>query len=211
MATRAGLRIRGAFHVTEQDSVPMPAATLVLLGWVGGEGWPIFAGSPEARDGAANPLDRWSRRIVDGIAAALDATPLYPFAGPPWLPFQCWAQRADQVFASPLGILIHPDWGLWHSYRGALAFREPLELEPTIARTSPCESCAGKPCLTRCPVSAFSTDGYDVAGCRTHIATSEGAACMAGGCLARTACPVGTAHRYAPPQAAFHMRAFSGG
>ena len=29
---------------------------------------------------------------------------------------------------SPLGILIHPDWGLWHSYRGALAFRERLDL-----------------------------------------------------------------------------------
>lgn len=190
--------------------MPIPAATLVLLGWVGSEGWPAFTGSPEARDGDGNPLDRWSRRLIDGIAASVDATPLYPFAGPPWLPFQRWAQRADQVFVSPLGILIHPDWGLWHSYRGALAFREPLELELTIARTSPCENCADKPCLSRCPVSAFSNEGYDVAGCRMHLSSPAGSVCMTGGCLARGACPIGTPHRYDPEQAALHMRAFRG-
>ncbi len=190
--------------------MPIPAATLVLLGWVGSEGWPAFAVSPEARDGDGNPLDRWTRRIIDDIAASVDATPLYPFAGPPWLPFQRWAQKADQVFVSPLGILIHPVWGLWHSYRGALAFREPLELEPTIARTSPCESCADKPCLTRCPVSAFSNEGYDVAVCRTYLSLPAGSACMARGCLARNACPIGTAHRYGSARAAFHMRAFRG-
>ena len=190
--------------------MPVPAATLVLLGWIGGEGWRTFADSPEAGDGACNPLDRWSRRVIDGIAAALDATPLYPFAGPPWLPFQRWAQRGDQVFVSPLGILIHPDWGLRHSYRGALAFRECLDLEPAPRRLSPCESCADKPCLTRCPVSAFSGDGYDVARCRTHLSSPAGAACMEGGCLARNACPIGTPHRYGSAQAAFHMRAFLG-
>lgn len=188
----------------------MPASTLVLLGWVGSDGWRAFAGSPEARDAIPNPLDRWSRRVIDGIAAAVDATPLYPFSGAPWLPFQRWARRADQVFVSPLGILIHPDWGLWHSYRGALAFHEPLELEPTAARAHPCESCAEKPCLTRCPVSAFSNDGYDVVRCRTHLFQPAGGACMTSGCLARGACPIGTAHRYGPTHASFHMRAFRG-
>lgn len=129
--------------------------------------------------------------------------------GPPWLPFQRWAMRAEPVTASPLGILIHPDWGLWHSYRGALAFRERLDLPAVPARASPCASCAAKPCLTACPVSAFSTEGYDVAGCRAHIATPAGADCMSGGCLARISCPVGAAHRYTGAQAAFHMRAFS--
>lgn len=202
--------MRGAFHVAEGDGVPGPAATLVLLGWIGGGDWPVFAGSPEARDGAPHPLDRWSRRVVDGLAQALGAAALYPFSGPPWLPFQRWAQRADRVFISPLGILIHPDWGLWHSYRGALAFRERLDLEPTAVRAHPCESCAAKPCLARCPVSAFSIDGYDAGSCRRHLSGSAGTACMESGCLAREACPVGATHRYAPSQAAFHMRAFRG-
>ena len=205
-----GLSVRGAFHVTETDEVRVPAATLVLLGWVGGEGWPAFAGSPEVEDGARNPLDRWSKRVIDGIAAATGASPLYPFVGPPWLPFQRWAQRADQVFVSPLGILLHPDWGLWHSYRGALAFRDRLELAATVARASPCESCAEKPCLTRCPVSAFSREGYDVGRCRTLLSSPAGSACMTSGCLARVACPIGPMHRFGSAQAAFHMHAFRG-
>lgn len=188
--------------------MPVPAATIALLGWVGGEFWDAFAMSSEASDGERNPLDRWSRRTVDAIADELGATALYPFAGPPWLPFQRWAMRAEPVSVSPLGVLIHPDWGLWHSYRGALAFRERLNLPPMPVRASPCTSCAETPCLTACPVSAFSNHGYAVARCRSHIGTEAGAVCMSGGCLARTACPVGAGYRYVPAQAAFHMRAF---
>lgn len=188
--------------------MPIPAATIALLGWVGSECWDAFAASPEAADGERNPLDRWSRGRIDAIAADRGATALYPFAGPPWLPFQRWAMKAEPVTVSPLGILIHPDWGLWHSYRGALAFTERLDLPPMPTRASPCASCAEKPCLTTCPVSAFSNAGYDVTGCRSHIATPSGAECLSGGCLARAACPVGPEHRYAPTQAAFHMRAF---
>ena len=187
----------------------MPAATIVLLGWAGGESWGFFASSAEAADGAPDPLDRWSRRTIDAIANDLDATALYPFTGPPWLPFQRWAMRAEPVTVSPLGILIHPEWGLWHSYRGALAFTERLTLPPMDAKTSPCAACAEKPCLTACPVSAFSGSGYDVPRCRAHVATAEGSRCMSGGCLARNACPVGAGHRYAHAQAAFHMQAFS--
>jgi epoxyqueuosine reductase QueG len=146
--------------------------------------------------------------VIDRLASNLGAAPLYPFAGPPWLPFQRWAQKADRVFVSPLGILIHPEFGLWHSYRGALTFREHLDLPAAATEASPCDSCREKPCLTRCPVSAFSGAGYDVAGCRAHISTRAGTACMDGGCLARRACPVGAAHRYAPAQASFHMQAF---
>ena len=67
--------------------------------------------SPEARDGRADPLDRWSRRVVDALAAALGARALYPFDGPPHWPFQRWARRAEAVHVSPLGLLIHPDYG----------------------------------------------------------------------------------------------------
>jgi epoxyqueuosine reductase QueG len=182
-----------------------------MLGFVGDAGWKSFTASTEASDGQPNPLDRWSRRIIDGIASSLGGTALYPFGGPPFLPFQRWAQRAEPVFVSPLGILIHPEYGLWHSYRGAVALSEKLELPPPSAQSSPCTTCAAKPCLTTCPVSAFSTTGYDVKACRAHISSEAGAACMSGGCLARLACPVGVEYRYAAQQAAFHMRAFRRG
>ena len=200
------LAVRGAFHPGPDDGVPSPAATLVLLGWTGGRQWPAFAASAEARDGRPDPLDRWSRRLIDAAAAALGATALYPFGGPPHHDFQRWALRAEPVARSPIGLLVHPDWGLWHAYRGALAFRERLPLRADAARASPCDACAGRPCLSACPVGAFSDHGYDVAACVNHLREPAGAACVTGGCLARRACPI------APPgsdaQNAFHMRAF---
>jgi hypothetical protein len=88
-----------------------PALTVCLLGWKGGEQWPAFARSPEARDGFPDPLNRWSKRAIDSIAGLLDAAALYPFGGPPWHDFQRWALKAEAVYRSPLGLLIHPKWG----------------------------------------------------------------------------------------------------
>ena len=205
-ARAAGLALRGALHPTEADGIA--AGTLVLLGFAGQQGWPAFAASAEAWDRAADPMDRWSRRVIDALAARLSGTALYPFGGPPWHPFQRWAMRAEPVHPSPLGILIHPDWGLWHSYRGAIALPERIALPPPDAWPSPCAACVERPCLAACPVGAFSAGGYDADACFTHIAAPSGADCMAGGCRARLACPVGAAPRYGAAQAAFHMAAF---
>ncbi len=200
--TEAGLAYRGTLHTPEYP-------TLVLVGTVGARNWPAFAASPEAADTQPDPLDRWSRRVVAALAADLGATPLFPFEGPPFPPFQRWARQAEPVHPSPLGILIHPDWGLWHAYRGALAFRARVDLPPPDRRPSPCDVCAAKPCLTACPVNAFGAGSYDVASCTAHVATPAGADCLDHGCRARRACPIGPKHRYEPDQARFHMRAFS--
>ncbi len=105
-------------------------------------------------------------------------------------------------------MLIHPVYGLWHSYRGALGFAQALEVPPLEVLASPCDSCAKKPCLSACPVAAFTLDGYEVAACVAHLRAAEGAECMAGGCRARRACPIGAEHAHGPEQAAFGMRAF---
>ena len=211
-----GLDLRGAFHVREDDALPatldgLPAGTLVLLGFTGQSGWPSFARSPEARDGIGHPLDRWSRRVVSGIAEDVGATPVFPFDGPPWHPFGRWAIRSGEVATSALGILIHPKWGLWHSYRGALLLSERLDLTRPAQLASPCATCASKPCLEACPVSAFSAGGYEVATCREHVRKPAGAECGTAGCLARRACPVGAEHAYEAEQASFLMRAFTRG
>ena len=180
-----------------------------MLGFVGRAQWAAFAASPEASDGRAHPLDRWSRRVIDALARELGAAALYPFGGPPWLPFQRWAMKAEPVHRSPLGMLIHPDWGLWHSYRGALAFAERLPLPERIDdRPSPCDACAEKPCLAACPVGAFTVERYDVHACATHLRSVVGLDCVELGCRAREACPAGAEHRYGRDQASFHMRAF---
>jgi hypothetical protein len=208
-----GLHPRGGFHPAEDDGVPpladgRPPVTLILIGNIGSSLWPAFSSSVEADDGAPDPLNRWTQRIIGGIAREVGATPLFPFGGPPYLPFQRWAILAEAVAPSPLGILIHPDYGLWHAYRGALAFPERLALPPRVERPRPCDSCPDRPCLSACPVGAFDDRGYDVPACIGHIRSPAGAPCIDGGCLARRACPVGQAYGYGQAQARFHMAAF---
>ena len=182
--------------------------TLVLLGNVGPSLWQSFSAAPEYSDRGPDPLNRWSERVIGELARSLGAEPLYPFGGPPYLPFVDWAKRAEPVAESPLGMLIHPDHGLWHAYRGALAFAEVIALPPARARPRPCDDCADKPCLRACPVGAFGAEGYDVAACTNHISRPAGRDCLDLGCRARRACPVGRPDRYGPDQARFHMVAF---
>jgi hypothetical protein len=209
-ARAVGLALRGGFALTAAEQVgPLAASrTIALLGFVGAQHWPEFAASPEARDGAAHSLDRWSRRVVTALAARFGALPLFPFEGPPYWPFQRWARRAEPLHPSPLGMLIHPQYGLWHSYRGALAFAQTLDLPPPADIASPCATCADRPCLSACPVGAFTTAGYDVAACADLLRRPGGGDCMGGGCLARRACPVGREFAPSQQQAAFYMRAF---
>jgi ferredoxin len=207
---RTGLVPRGAFRLSgsERRGALADVGAIVLAGFAGGAGWDAFAASPEAADGADHPLDRWSRRVIEALARELGARPLFPFGGPPFWPFQQWARRAEPVHPSPIGVLIHPRFGLWHSYRGALGFREALDVAEPAAAPSPCDSCRERWCLNACPVGAFSAAGYDVAACAGHLKRAEGADCMEAGCRARRACPVGAEHAYGPEQASFTMQAF---
>jgi len=206
----AGLAPRGAFALDAAEAAGALAGvrTIVLVGVVGGRGWDAFAASPEARDGLDDPLDRFSRRAIGGLAAALGAVALYPFGDPPHWPFQRWALRAEPVHPSPVGLLIHPTYGLWHSFRGALGFSGAMDLPKVGSRPSPCLACIEKPCLGACPAGAFAAAGYDVPACLRHLGAPAGTDCMERGCLARRACPVGADHAQGPAQASFAMRAF---
>lgn len=215
VAGSLGLAYRGGFHPDAEDDVPVladgtAAATLLLFGFAGRRHWSGFDASPERGDGAADPLDRWSRRNIDAMSDRFGARSLYPADGPPWWPFQRWAQRAEPVYPSPLGILIHPDYGLWHAYRGALLFPTVLALPAPDVRRSPCDTCAERPCLSTCPIGALTPQRYEHARCRAHVASSSGSECLDRGCLARRACPIGADHRYEDAESRFHMAAFIG-
>lgn len=210
-ATALGVACRGGFVVERGEQLPevgagCPGRTLVLLGFTGAMQWSAFAASAEFADGQPHPLDRWSVRVIGQLGTVFGARPLYPFGGQPWWPFQQWAQRAEVLHPSPLGILMHPRFGLWHAYRGALLFAEVLALPARVSWPSPCESCATKPCVASCPAGAITAGGFDRAACAAHVASPQGIACRSG-CVSRGSCPVAVSHRYGAEQASFHMRA----
>lgn len=198
-----GMVARGGF-VDEAADRP---CTIVVIGNVGGAMWPAFrAGEPQGND----PLDTWTRAVLCPIAAELGADFVHP-SDQPYQPFQRWAQRADAVWPSPLGLLIHAEYGLWHAYRGAFVFPFLLDSLPPVAiAASPCVSCAEQWCLHACPVDAFTGDGYAVHACREHVAGDTDPRCREVGCAARLACPVGRTHQYGSDQMRFHMQAFIG-
>lgn len=207
MAAAAGLALTGWLRPGAEDGAPKGTTAILLLGYGGPALWSAFRAAPEAGDGAAHPLDRWSRRVIGAMADELGAEALFPFGGPPYQPFIRWSYAAEPIHQSRLGMSVHEEKGLWCGWRGALAIFAPIDLPPVARGAHPCEGCAA-PCLPACPVSAFTESGYDAAACRAHLRAPEGAACRDGGCLARRACPVGRRFAQSAEQAAFHLNAF---
>lgn len=207
----AGLFVRGGFHPGPADRAPpledgAQPGTLVLVGNAGASLWRRF--TSDADMAADHPLDRWLRPRIRGAAREAGAEAVvFPEDGPPYPPLQDWAVKGDDVHRSPIGILIHPEFGLWHVYRAALLFRERLALPGRGSGASPCDRCEGRPCLAVCPADAFLPDRFDAASCVSHVESAEGANCLQRGCLARRACPVGRRYRYVPRQQAFHTAA----
>ncbi|EBA10228.1 hypothetical protein [Sagittula stellata] len=205
-AVRAqALAVRGALHPGPYDGAPEDAGTIVLLGPDEPRFWQVFTASSEYGDGGEDPLDRWSKRVIGALATDLDATALFPSDGPPYPPFLQWALNSGRCFASPVGLLVHDEAGLFLSFRGALALPARLDLAAPPAR--PCDTCAA-PCISACPVSALAEgQAYDVPRCQAHVASEEGNDCRQG-CLVRRACPVAKDFQRRPEQSSFHMSAF---
>lgn len=197
-----------------------PVSAICLIGHAGSELWPMFEAWHRQHSGIADPLDSWSKATINPIAAAVGGEAVFP-SDKPWHPFQQWAMVAEGLKPSPLGLLIHPDYGLWHGYRGAILFGERARSGLSIpdcgkpgdasdsAAFHPCDTCIDKPCLSACPVEAFTPAGFAAADCRCYLKSEAGRnGCMHSGCLARDACPVGREYRYNAEQIRFHMAAF---
>lgn len=188
------------------------ATQILLLAPQGADFWRIFTGAPEYHDGAPDPMDRWSHRVITALAASWGGDAHFPFGGPPYAPFHKWALASGQAWSSPVGMLVHARMGLMLSFRGAIALPLNAALPPEACATvtptiPPCADCAA-PCTTACPVDALGPQGYDVAACHAFLDTKQGANCLNGGCLARCACPLSQSCGRLSKQSAWHMRQF---
>jgi ferredoxin len=203
--------VSGQYHpsLMPETGIEPDIGCILLIGTKGGSNWPSFrswqGGQPDC--GGLHPLDQWSKAVINPIAAAVHARVWFP-SDPPFQPFQQWAKAAEGLKPSPLGILIHPDYGLWHSYRAALGFGFDAALDPVTPPVHPCDTCVLKPCMTVCPTKAINSSGFDLLPCRQHLSTEAGrTGCRQSGCFSRNACPVGADWRYSADQIQFHMAA----
>ncbi len=196
-----------AEHLDILGAVHDAGNTILLLGPFEPGFWPHANAAPELNDGAPDPLDRWSKRVISGLAETFQATALFPSDGPPYPPFISWALNSRAAWLAPVGMLVHENAGLFVSFRGALHITGEWPLPETT--NSPCTPCA-KPCQTACPVNALSETAYDVQACKAHITGPDTKSCRTKGCAARRACPISQSYGRLPEQSAFHMRAFSG-
>ncbi|MER9326385.1 4Fe-4S dicluster domain-containing protein [Mesorhizobium sp. M0488] len=210
-----GLILRGGIAFAASEEAPhgpsgAPARSVLLVGQAGAAPWPYFQRWREQQpQKIANPLDSWSRQVIGVVAQTFGARAVSP-SDKPYLPFQQWGMRAEGLKPSPLGILMHPQYGLWHAYRGALLFEDDLALEAIEPAIHLCDSCVEKPCLKSCPVDAYSAHGFAYRSCLAHVRGASGEPCRSGGCLDRNACPYGADFRYPPEVQVFHMAAFAG-
>lgn len=196
-AAQDQLDLFGAFHDAGQ--------TRILLGPLEPGFWAHLTTASEWQDGAPDPVDRWSRRVIEQIAGEFSATAEFPFGGPPYAPFYSWALASGEAWASPVSLLVHARAGLMVSYRGAICVPRKLNLPPPPAK--PCTTC-DKPCLSACPSGALDADGYDVPVCHAFLDTEAGQSHMDQGCAVRRACPVSQSYGRVDAQSAYHMSQF---
>ncbi|EJN03972.1 hypothetical protein [Phyllobacterium sp. YR531] len=207
-----GLVPRGCFVFDQQTQAPtmighVASKSVIMVGHFGSAIWPHFVEWRRTHSNVTDPLDTWSKEVLFNVASQVGAIAVFP-SDQPYQPFQQWAKRAEGLTASPLGLLIHPQYGLWHAFRGALLFDYEIEMPQPSSLTHPCDICLEKPCLSACPVNAFSENSFEVGRCRDYL-SSQGFECMDNGCKARLACPVGQEHAYLQDQQRFHMSAFA--
>lgn len=194
-SAKHGLAILGGFH-------PSADETLLLFG-PNPDFWAVLSASPEADH--PDPVDRWSERVILLLAEQFNATPDVPFGGPPFAPFLQWALACGRCWSSPVGMLVHDQYGLMVSFRGAMTLPNRITL-PALPGQSPCKTCATQPCRRACPVKALGKQGYDTARCHDFLDSSADQSCLSQGCAARRACPHSPKRPNA--QSAHHMAYF---
>lgn len=173
---------------------------LLLLGSGGKRFWRAL---PDYAWKDTDPVDHYSAATLQAfIADYLGSAPslaLYPGDMP--VPLQRLGALAGWQQPSPLGVGIHPHYGLWFAYRAAALLDSDLPLRSAERLPAPCESCSTKPCISACPARAVGVS-FALDACM-EFRLSEDSIC-AEQCLSRLACPVGRQHRYSQPQLRYH-------
>lgn len=209
---RAGLNRHAVFDLAQLPAAIRatlgPAAApetgfrqLLLLGHAGKALWEAVR---QAGGAGPDPIDDYTQRtIADWFAGTLPGrrySIVYP--GPQPIPLQQLGELAGWHHATPFMLGIDATWGSWWAYRTAVLADTDFVPFPAVDRgcddQHPCATCAAKPCIAACPAGAMPEGRFALQKCVAYRRQPESACAYT--CLARIACPVGSAHRYDPEQ-----------
>ncbi len=149
-----------------------------------------------------NPYDKWGEKIIKSQYKHY-ILPNQP-ARNGFYPFVAWAKLAG-FSQSPLGMAIHPKYGLWVSQRGAI-FHKKAKIPYRHRQIKPCITCQTKDCISACPAQALDFNGFKYEKCTDYLQKNAHDSCWQNGCRARLACPIGRKFRYKPQKSQFHWR-----
>lgn len=201
-----GLTLQAVIKVPDCQ-VPLPAHALQFQQMIVlGHGGPSFFDntfSDETVAKRSDPLDERSIELFEKLMSRVDCTEfeiLYPTQHDV-LDLRSLGKQLGWQNDSQLGIGIHPEWGTWFAFRLVAVANTTFPVSQLQRPVDSCGSCASKPCLAACPVSATGDD-FRLDAC-VGERLRAGASCT-DLCLAREACPVGIGHRYSREQIRYH-------
>ncbi len=197
--------------------LPVSHSHLILIGNTDKELWSLM---PDRFFGRPDPVDEYSvdcvSQVLGAHASGDDWQVLFPLnvsaalvetETPTSVPLQQLGVLAGWHQASPLGIGINAEHGLWFAYRAVILINAEFSGSDKVAAAveSPCLRCESAPCLSACPAGALRLgENPDLTACVTHRA-AEGSSCQST-CLARLACPLGHRYRYSTEQTSYYYQ-----
>jgi epoxyqueuosine reductase QueG len=191
-----------------QSQVLLPGArSILVVGSGGGELWTQLLdelrADPRRLAEEPHPLDAFVARRVAAADARLGSTPRRWFFASATaelhLDFRALAALAGLGRRSRLGLLLHPEYGVWLGLRAACFLTEAIAPTGPVAG-DPCEGCDA-PCVSACPGGAFPGGHWQVDPCAAFHAASS--ACNSS-CASRSACVAAPEHRYSADEILYH-------
>lgn len=174
-----------------------PCRQLILIGHGGRKLWESVNNSGSDSE---NPIDDFTVQTVKRWFATClpqnDYRIIYP--GSQQVGLQKLGRLAGWHHASPFMVGIDREWGSWYAYRALVAADTAFEPSLPLEGGSPCDGCSHRVCISGCPGAALADGRFDLGKCIAYRRLA-GSKCRAT-CLARIACPVGSAHRYCDEQ-----------
>lgn len=205
----SGFNTAGVLRARDYDAIVpaawqsqslLPGARSALVLACGGRDFgEAFDASPEARDGRADPVDRFTERIVSGAIlrrrdphVAARAVYYWEQQDGGFADFVALGRACGMGSPSRLGILVHPQYGPWISIRAVILTQAALSVTPALQTPGPCDDCPA-PCAAACPGAALASRDFDVSACVRTTLSRETCRLR---CDARRACVVGSEHAY---------------